>query len=112
MYKQSARLTESFKYFCDQNFSQIQSPNSQVYNNQLCPHTKYGHVFQLFVAITYAVAYGENYLIHAEIHGEACKVYKMKLSALELTNIQLGVICMDIVGFCTFLVMYNFMIYS
>ena len=39
-----------------------------------------------------------NYLTHAEIHGESSKTYRMKLSPLEqkiLMNIQLGVMSFD-----------------
>ena len=48
-------------------------------------------------------------LKHAGIHGGSCKVYRVKLSLLKqkiLMNIQLGVICVDMVDYCKHLHIY------
>ena len=62
------------------------------------------HFFQLCVAIAYGLALltDENYPTCAEMHGESCKAYRMKLSPLDqkiLMDIQLGVICVNMVDF-------------
>ena len=44
-----------------------------------------------------------NLTVHAEIYGESFKAYRMKIPLLELeifVNMQLGVICVDVVDFC------------
>ena len=68
-------------------------------------HKKSPRFLQLCVAITHGLALLttlKNYSICAESHGESSKAYRLQLSPLEqkiLMNIQLGVICADMVDF-------------
>ena len=55
------------------------------------------------VSHTLALLAQQNHLTCAEILGESCEAYRMKLSPLEqkiLMNIQLGVICANMVDYC------------
>ena len=66
---------------------------------------KIHHIFRLCVLIAYVLASlaAQKFSTCTEIHGESSKAYRMKLSPLEqkvLMNIQLGVICTDMVDSC------------
>ena len=60
------------------------------------------HVFSTLSCHNLHFSFANKTNTCAEIHGESCKAYRMKLSPLKqkiFMNIQLGVTCVDMVDF-------------